>query len=330
MQTKLDKLKENRLLYHTILDTVKFHKKQYRYAKLDMHIHSNMSDGKFSIPEIVMTSRKIGLERIFITDHNTILPVFEKLQSLPKSLIGSLKIDVGCEIATRVEDLSTGDFFPIEILAYFADPYKVQEFLDKYDFSNNISQKEQLQELIDICDKIGLIHSYNIKLKKGEYATEALCWDLKKYKQNEMYFMTRDPKVWEEPKLFYKKFVANPKSDFYIDTTTDLPYYTDTIDAITKAGGISIVAHPFLYIYKSEDKVRKMLNHIVCHSSIHGIEAYHSAHTYRQRHFLSAYAKENNLLISGGSDFHCGPNTILGYGKKECPILLDETKIDWI
>lgn len=330
MQTTTLKFKENCSLYHTIIERSKFHNKRDQYAKLDMHIHSNMSDGRFSIPQIVMASKKIGLERIFITDHNTILPVYKKVKSLPKVLIGDLKIDVGCEIATRVEEFSTGNFFPIEILAYFANPYKLQEFLDKYDFSNNISQEEQLQDLIEICHKVGLAHSYDIKLKKGEFATEALCWDLKKYKQNEAYFMTKEPKVWEEPKLFYKKFVANPKSDFYIDTTLDLPYYIDTINAIIEAGGIPIVAHPFLYIYKSDEKVRKMLNHIISHSNVRGVEAYHSAHTYKQRHFLSQYAKENNLLISGGSDFHCGPKTILGYGKKDTPILLDENKINWL
>ncbi len=328
MNTKLEKIKENAFLYHTIIQTANAYHVQGQYAKLDMHIHSNNSDGNFSVSQIIMMAKRIGLERMFFTDHNIILPTYEKVIKFPKS--ENLTVDVGCEIACKIEDYFTGKFFPIEILAYYADPYKLQEFLNDYNFSNNISQEEQLNMLISICDTIGLQHSVVIDLKNGEYATEVLCKDLRKYKKNEMFFMSREPQVWEEPKLFYKKFVANPKTDFYIDTTADLPYYKDVIDIIIKSGGIPIIAHPFLYIYKSESKVKKMLNYIFSDSAAKGIEAYHSAHNYKQRRFLFEYAKENSLLYSGGSDFHSGPETILGYGRKECPLFLDENKINWV
>lgn len=328
MSLKLEK--EKYKLYQSAIKEVKFHNNKDVYAKLDMHIHSNMSDGLFNIEQIIFMAKKFNLDRIFITDHNTCLPGYEILKSLPISIFGNLKVDIGCEIATRIEDPTTGKFIPIEILSYFADPVKIQNFLDKYSFSYNVSQEEQLDILLKICDNIGLKHSEKIDLPKDCFATEVLCRDLIKYRQNRSFFISSAPIVWDEPKLFYKKLVANPRTKFYIDTTTELPYYKDTVNAILEAGGIPIVSHPFLYIYNSEQKVTKLLDYIFSTTDAKGVEAVHSSHTNMQRSFLINYAKANNLLFSGGTDFHCGPNTILGYGQKKRPVVLNEDIINWL
>ncbi len=328
MSLKLEKEKYE--LYQSAIKDVKYHNNRDVYTKLDMHIHSNKSDGMFTIEQIIFMARKFNLERIFITDHNTCLPGYKTLNSLPIAIKGNLKVDIGCEIATRIEDPSTGKFIPIEILAYFADPEKIQNFLDKYNFSYNVSQEEQLKMLLKICDNIGLKHSEKIDLPKGCFATEILCKDLRQYRQNRSFFISAAPIVWDEPKLFYKKLVANPRTKFYIDTTIELPYYKDTISEIIKAGGIPIVSHPFLYIYNSEVKVKKLLDYIFSTTDAMGVEAIHSSHTNLQRKFLINYAKNNNLLFSGGTDFHCGPQTILGYGQKKRPVILNEDIIDWL
>ena len=298
--------------------------------KLDMHIHTTMSDGLFTIPQIIYMAKKIGLQRIFITDHNTILPGYQRLKTISKDFLGNLQVDIGCEIACKIEDPSTGKFIPIEVLSYFANPYKIQDFINNYQFSNLTSQQEQLEIFLTICESLHLKHSKKIELPAGAFATEILCKDLIQYEENKDYFMQKAPIVWNSPKLFYKKFVANPASDFYLDTTKGLPYYTDVIDAIIDNEGIPILSHPFIYIYKEEKDIETFLNQIYSNSNILGLEAIHSDHDTKQREFLKQFCRSHSLIYSGGTDFHSGPDTILGYGKKERPLCLQLEEFEWI
>lgn len=299
------------------------------FAKLDMHIHSTMSDGLFSIPQLITIAKEFGLESIFITDHNTCLPGYKALISLSKELLDNIEVSIGCEIATKIEDPKTNKYIPIEILSYFADPYKIQSFLDKYEFAKNTSQNEQLKTLLDICDKLGLEHSDDIIIPDGCYATEILCKDLFKYENNKEYFLKTAPQVWHEPKLFYKMCVSNPDSDFYIDTTNGLPYYKDTVKAINDAGGHAVVAHMFLYSRNSKDDVKYLMDQIVSNTNIFGFEAYHSTHTKEQRQFIIDYVTKKGLHYTGGTDFHSGPGTILGYGKKSCPVAINKSSVNF-
>ena len=40
--------------------------------KADMHIHSTVSDGSFTIPELISRAKENGLDAIVITDHDTL------------------------------------------------------------------------------------------------------------------------------------------------------------------------------------------------------------------------------------------------------------------
>lgn len=322
---------EQRLLYELAKKDVEEYKKQGKFAKLDMHIHSTLSDGKFSIPQIITMAKEFGLETIFITDHNTCLPGFNLVNSLSKSFIGDLEVRVGCEIACKIKDPKTKKFIPIEILSYYGNVQQIQAFLDKYNFSNNISQEDQLKTLLTTCDKIGLVHSTNIVIPKGCFATEILGKDLIKFEENKSYFMKKAPNAWKYPKLFYKMCVANPESEFYIDTTTGLPHFADVILEIVKAGGYAILAHPFLYSRNSEDEVQQLMDKISQTTLISGFEAIHSAHNEKQRKFIINYATTHKLYYTGGTDFHSGSSgTILGYGQKSCPVLLTKSRVSFV
>lgn len=320
---------EQKQLYELAKQSVQEYKSNGLSAKLDMHIHSDMSDGTFSIPQIIFMAREFGLESIFITDHNSCLPGHKIVDSLPKEFLKGIGVHVGAEIATKIEDPVTGKFIPIEVLSYFADHYKIQTFFDKYEFSKKASQNEQLEILLDTCNRLGLEHSNGIVVPTGRFATEILCKDLITYEKNKPYFMENAPLAWTTPKLFYKTCVSNPSSDFYIDTTEGLPYYRDTIKAISDAGGIAIGAHMFLYVRNSKEAVRYLMDYIVSTTEISGFEAYHSSHTTEQRQFIIDYATQNGLFYTGGTDFHGGPQTILGYGQKTCPVAIDKSCINF-
>lgn len=87
----------------------------------------------------------------------------------------------------------------------------------------------------------------------------------------------------------------------------------ECINLILNSGGIPVLAHP--KSLKLNDKellylLKDMINH-----GLKGIEVYHSSHTKEEIAKYLNIAKELNLLISGGSDFHGSivkPNIKLG------------------
>lgn len=298
-------------------------------TKYDHHIHTKYSDGSFTLREVIELAKNSQLNRIVITDHNNILDCSNELKTISKEVLGNLKVFVGSEIACKVLDQATGMYIPIELLYYGPHPENVQDFIDQHNYGM-VPQDEQLQFLITQCDKHHLKHSENLQVPKGMFATEYLCKDLIKYPENKAFFDSTHPIVYTTPKLFFKKFCIHPSSDFYIDTTKNLPMAADVANMAIENGGITIVAHPCLYIYENKDEVLSFLNNLLDTSKAAGIEVFHSSHTVEQRDYLQQFAKQHNLLIGGGSDFHSGPQTVIGFGKREQILSLSGHDFDWI
>ena len=298
-------------------------------AAYDHHIHTKYSDGSFTLQEVISMAKNAKLKRIVITDHNNILSCAQEARNISPKILGNLEVFVGSEIACKVLDKSTNTYIPIELLYYGPNPEKVQNFIDQHDYKM-VPQEKQLQFLIQQCDKKHLKHSKNLAVPKGMFATEYLCKDLLLYQENKTFFDATHPIVYQSPKLFFKKFCIHPSSDFYIDTTQNLPTAKEVADMAISSGGITIVAHPCLYIYENQIEVLQFLDDIFATTKVGGLEPFHSSHTLEQRKYLYEYAKKNRLFMGGGSDFHSGPQTTIGFGKRSCPLSLSGKDFDWI
>lgn len=86
---------------------------------IDLHLHTNHSDGTDSVEELLENAEKQKLEIISITDHNSVGAYFEleKNPEIRKKFNG--EIVVGSEIKTTFKDTN------IEILAYGIDYKKI-------------------------------------------------------------------------------------------------------------------------------------------------------------------------------------------------------------
>ena len=88
------------------------------------------------------------------------------------------------------------------------------------------------------------------------------------------------------------------------------------IKAIKESDGISVWAHPLggegePLLSNEEFKIRLKE---LCDLGIQGLECYYSRYTNEQENFLAQSARKNNLLISGGSDYH-GLNKTIALGE---------------
>lgn len=79
--------------------------------------------------------------------------------------------------------------------------------------------------------------------------------------------------------------------------------YGEAIDLIHRSGGLAILAHPNRIEGVDKNSLPNFLTNLM-HYNLDGIEVYQSGQTDEYTNFVKNLADENNLLISGGSDFH--------------------------
>ena len=109
--------------------------------------------------------------------------------------------------------------------------------------------------------------------------------------------------------------INDPDSIFYIEAKEyPKPNFRDVADIIHKAGGLVFLAYP--YEFRFEDTIG-YIDYMRSQVQVDGIECFHpSAETDNRIETLIKYARDNNLYISGESDFHGPkkPNIFIGIG----------------
>ncbi len=128
--------------------------------------------------------------------------------------------------------------------------------------------------------------------------------------------------------LFFRKGLANPESSYFMNHIEFRPPYKEVIDIIHKAGGKAFLAHPFEY--RIPDTI-KFIEDLRKEAELDGIECFHpSSADDDKKDILVAYAKQNHLYISGGSDYHGTPkpDIEIGVGRGSLNISKDIIK-EW-
>lgn len=88
------------------------------------------------------------------------------------------------------------------------------------------------------------------------------------------------------------------------------------VEVISKAGGIAVLAHP-ASLTESMDKRRlRDLMQRLKSAGLRGIEVYYSGHSPSMEGMLKSLAAEEELLVTGGTDFHGAnkPEIAMGTG----------------
>jgi hypothetical protein len=105
----------------------------------------------------------------------------------------------------------------------------------------------------------------------------------------------------------------------------------DAISMIMEAGGIPVLAHPFTLYCKSSNDLEQLITQLVDHG-LQGIEVFYPEHNEKQTAEYHLLAKRNNLLVTGGSDFHGAhlAGADLGGGDLKIPYsLFENLKARW-
>ena len=243
---------------------------------IDLHTHTNFSDGSSTPEELVEQASLNGLKAIAITDH-------DQLGAFHRAKVAAKKFKL--EIIPGVEVSSSLDGSTIHILGLLVDPHhkELNQYLKNLMESRIIRLHKMVKRLqgldIEITSDevlieakgatVGRPHVAKILIKKG---------------------------IVQNRQEAFDRFLGSSKPAFVAYEKSEPK---DAIRLIQKAGGLSFLAHPGLL--RNQDYIFKLIGW-----GLNGLEVLHPEH---ERSTINRYRKlcqEKNLLMSGGSDFH-GP-----------------------
>jgi hypothetical protein len=109
----------------------------------------------------------------------------------------------------------------------------------------------------------------------------------------------------------------------------ELPTPAEAIHWIKEAKGLAVLAHP-TWVKTTEGTLADLVRTLKA-DGLDGVEVHYSTHTARQTRDYLALAKQQGLLVTGGSDFHglTKPDIEVGIGKGSLHVpgsLLDKMK----
>jgi predicted metal-dependent phosphoesterase TrpH len=249
--------------------------------RIDLHAHTNRSDGTLSPTELVRHAADVGVDILGITDHDCTEGWDEALEAAVDSRVTLVR---GIEISCRFSGQG------VHLLAYLPDPAypplveELQRVLD----GRNARLPATLQKL----RALGIeIDSSDVRRVAGEAAAmgrphvaDALV---------ELHVVADRDEAFE-------RFLG-PGGPAYVDRyAADL---VTMIGLIRESGGISVVAHPWA---KRHDHSALDLEGFAALKSegLVGIEVDHEDHVPQTRKALREVAAELDLVVTGSSDFH--------------------------
>jgi predicted metal-dependent phosphoesterase TrpH len=241
--------------------------------RINLHLHTNVSDGALSPARLIKMSQQIGLDLISITDHDTA----DAYKQLPSD-VAPLRILPGMEISSQhkgndVHILAYGYDFDNATLIEMTEMYLVgrrERAVKMIDKLAELGMKISLEDVIAVAGSRELIvrpHIAQVLVSKGFCQTKNEAFD---------------------------KYIGNFKPAFFPKPEVSV---TDAIKIIHGAGGFAVIAHPGKLAKAS------FLEEFIP-MGIDGIEVWHPDHYQWEIDNFIAIAQKNGLFMTGGSDFH--------------------------
>lgn len=244
--------------------------------KVDLHLHSSVSDGVLSPAGVVARAAELGLTVISLTDHDTvdgIAPALEAAKKYP-----SLLVIPGIEINT---DTSTGE---VHVLGFYID-HTNPEFLTALKKLRD-SRLIRAQKMIEKLSALGMpVEWEHVKELSGKGSVGR-------------------PHIARA--LLERGYIKTIKEAFSKYIGFGGPAYVprekitpaEAIELITGAEGLAVLAHP-LGIPNLDKLLKKLVR-----AGLIGLEVYYKDYSSEDRESLARLADRYGLITTGGTDYH--------------------------
>jgi 3',5'-nucleoside bisphosphate phosphatase len=246
---------------------------------VDLHTHTNRSDGTFTPSELVLRAAALGLDVVAVTDHDT-------TEGLDEAIETGRRVDV--EVVPGVEFSAEHQGLSVHVLAYWME----------------VRDDEFQAELARLRDD---------RFRRGELMVEklqALGFPISFARVREIagggnivrphvaQAMVEAGIVPDEEQAF-ERWIADGRP-------AHVPKHAleplDAVDLIGRAGGVCVLAHPGMWGDQTE--VPDDLIATMAERGMAGLEVDHPDHTPERRGRYRGMATSLGLLATGGSDCH--------------------------
>lgn len=273
---------------------------------IDLHVHSTASDGTNTPTELVALAKEAGLSAFALTDHDTIQGLAEARNAANAA---------GIELVPGIELSTDYNGSEVHILGYYFDEQnpeflqKLSEFINSRDLRNEKMAVLLQKEGFDITMEELIKENPDSVITRAHFAR----------------YLVEHGMVKDRETVFSKYIGDDCRC--YVPREKIDPF--EAVRLIQLGGGVAFFAHPVL-CHMNFDRLKRFIRDLK-DCGLTGIEAIYSANSSGDERNLKQIAKDYNLLISGGSDYHGEnkPYIKLGVGRGNLHIpneILDHIK----
>lgn len=288
--------------------------------KIDLHIHTNKSDGLLSPKEIIDEAKKKHVQTIAIADHDTVDAYTDEVYNYAKD--NEIELITAVEISTKMKKCG------IHVLGYNIDTSSkyLNESLKKirnarHDYLYNVANKLNEMNYILNINKLDMI----------EAVTKAhIAMDIISNKTNEKQLLKQFGHIPSKGEFI--ETIMNENCPAYVKKKTVTP--KEVAEIIRKAGGKVVLAHPVAYVHEDNLTMNEILE-IINDMKADGLEANY-IYTDRNNNIVNEiekwnkFAEENHLFVTIGSDFHMEDVNHAEIGLENVGVVLEDEKVNEI
>ena len=288
--------------------------------KIDLHIHTNKSDGLLSPKEIIDEAKRKQVQTIAIADHDTVDAYTDEVYNYAKD--NEIELITAVEISTKTKKCG------IHVLGYNIDTSNkyLNESLKKirnarHDYLHNVANKLNEMNYILNINKLDMI---------GAVTKAHIAMDIISNKTNEKQLLKQFGHIPSKGEFI--ETIMNENCPAYVKKETVTP--KEAAEIIRKAGGKVVLAHPVAYVHEDNLTMNEILE-IINDMKADGLEANY-IYTDRNNNIVNEiekwnkFAEENHLFVTIGSDFHMEDGNYAEIGLENVGVVLEDEKADEI
>lgn len=259
----------------------------------DLHCHTTCSDGTLSPEALVAAAVDVGLAAVALTDHDTVAGLGAALAAA-ESTGGALRLVPGIEISSRKGDRE------IHVLGLHVRPD--DPGLRRLSRSQGEARERRAARILDRLRERGLGIDLDDVLAVAAGASVG-----RPHIAEVLVAHGHASSVAEA----FGRWLGHGRVG---DVPKEVVSTTEAIEAIHRAGGVAVVAHP------GSTRLRESTVGSLRDAGLDGIEIRHPRHRRGDEERWRAVARRLELLPSGGSDFHGGGRGDAGLGSHGVPV----------
>jgi predicted metal-dependent phosphoesterase TrpH len=272
--------------------------------RIDLHTHSNVSDGTLTPVQVIEAASDAELDVVALTDHDA---VGGWALAAPAALAVGIIFVPGVELSCRWYGVAPA--IQLHLLAYYVDPEHVALAAEMARVRQARERRaERIVELMradgvdvtwdEVLDysgggTVGRPHLAQALIRRGLAATVA-----------DAFVPSMLGERWRVPKEDTDVFIA--------------------LELVRDAGGVAVFAHP-----RATKRGRVVPDELIVQMAgrgLFGLEADHEDHTPQQRDEVRALAESLGLVVTGSSDFHGANKSVVLGANLTAPAVFEQIK----